>query len=223
MNRDDDKRAAAVAAADEVRDGMLIGLGSGSTAAFLIAEIGRRCAAGLRIEAVAASLRSEAAARAARIPLRDMGGVAALDLTIDGVDEIDPALRAIKGGGGAMLREKVIAQAARRMVAIADGSKQVARLGRGPVPIEVLPFAVASVAARVAALGGQAQARGTPSDQGNAILDCAFGLLNDPAALAANLAQIPGMLGHGLFLGEVDAFYVADAGIARCVARPDPD
>lgn len=223
MSRDADKRAAAIAAADEVRDGMLLGLGSGSTANFLIAEIGRRCAEGLRIDAVAASLASEAAARAAGIKLRDMADISTLDLAIDGVDEIDPRLCAIKGGGGAMLREKVIARAAKRMVAIADGSKRVAALGRGPVPIEVLPLARALVAAEVKLLGGRPVVRASRTDQGNAILDCDFGPIADPALLAAALSAIPGMLGHGLFLGEIDALHLADQGVVRRIDRTDTD
>lgn len=218
MDRDADKQAAAQAAADEVRDGMLVGLGSGSTVAYLIAEIGRRSP---RIEAVAASLRSESLARAAGISLRFMGEVASVDLAIDGVDEIDEAFRAIKGGGGAMLREKVVAASARRMVAIADGSKRVARLGTAPVPVEVLPFAQALVADQVRGLAGTPVLRENyRTDQDNIVLDCHFDPIPDPVALAASLAAIPGLLGHGLFLDEIDALYVADRGVVSRIERP---
>jgi ribose 5-phosphate isomerase A len=218
VDRDADKQAAAQAAADEVRDGMLVGLGSGSTVAYLIAEIGRRSP---RIEAVAASLRSESLARAAGISLRFMGEVASVDLAIDGVDEIDEAFRAIKGGGGAMLREKVVAASARRMVAIADGSKRVARLGTAPVPVEVLPFAQALVADQVRGLAGTPVLRENyRTDQDNIVLDCHFDPIPDPVALAASLAAIPGLLGHGLFLDEIDALYVADRGVVSRIERP---
>jgi ribose 5-phosphate isomerase A len=225
MNRDEDKKAAALAAVAEVEDGMLIGLGTGSTAAFAIAGIGRRCAAGLRIEAVVTSLLSERMARAAGIPLRPMDQVAALDLAIDGADEIDPELRAIKGAGGAMLREKIIAAATRRMIVIADGSKRVVRLGAALLPVEILPLAQAFVADRIAAIGGlpilrQAAEALYRTDQGNIILDCRFGPVDDPAALAAHLSAIPGVLGHGLFLDEIDALYVADRGVVDRIERP---
>lgn len=225
MSQDDDKRAAAIAAADEVRGGMLVGLGTGSTAAFLIAELGRRCAAGLRIDAVATSQASEALARASGIPVVAFEDIATLDIAIDGADEIDPGLRAIKGAGGAMLREKIVAASARRMVVIADGSKRVARLGAAKLPVEVLPFARGFVAAQLTALGaipmlrmaGDAVYR---TDQGNLVLDCRFPVLPDPAVLAARLSAIPGVLGHGLFVGEIDAAYIAANGVVTRIERP---
>ena len=218
MDRDADKRAAALAAADEVQDGMLVGLGTGSTAAFLITELGRRR---LRIEAVATSLKSEALAHAAGIAMRAMAEVESVDLAIDGIDEIDGQLRAIKGAGGAMLREKVVATSARRMVAIADGSKQVGRLGAVPVPVEVLPFAEAFVATQIRGLGGNPVARQAyRTDQDNIVLDCHFGKIADPRTLAAALSAIPGLLGHGLFLTEIDALYVANASVVSRVERP---
>jgi len=220
VDRDSDKMAAALAAADEVRDGMVVGLGSGSTAAFLIAELGRRS---LRIETVASSLRSESLARDAGIVVRAMDDVESVDLAIDGVDEVDSALRAIKGGGGAMLREKIVATSARRMIAIADGSKRVDRLGTAPVPVETLPFAQAFVAARVRMIGGNPVLRQNyRTDQGNIVLDCHFGAITNPADLASSLAAIPGMLGHGLFLDEIDALYIADQGVASRVERAAP-
>ena len=220
MDRDSDKKAAALAAADEVRDGMFVGIGSGSTVDFLIAELGRRA---LRIETVASSLRSESLARQVGLVVRAMDSVESVDLAIDGVDEIDSALRAIKGAGGAMLREKVVAASARRMIAIADGSKRVGRLGAAPVPVETLPFAQAFVAARVRSLGGNPILReGYRTDQDNVVLDCHFGTIADPGALASSLAAIPGMLGHGLFLDEIDVLYLADQAVATRVERPAP-
>jgi ribose 5-phosphate isomerase A len=229
MNRDSDKHAAALAAVAEIRDGMLVGLGTGSTAAFAITEIGRLCAEGLQIEAVGTSLATEAHAREAGIPLRPLEEVAVIDLAIDGTDEFDPALRAIKGAGGAMLREKIVATAARRMIVIADGSKRVAQLGHAALPVEVLPIARAYVAEVLAACGGLPILRGgeaTPvlTDQGNIIFDCNFGLIDEPTLLAARLSAIPGVMGHGLFLDEVDTVYVADRGtvdrIERSAASP---
>ena len=219
---DAQKRTAAEAAAAEVASGMLIGLGTGSTAAFLIDALGRRVRAGLAVRAVATSRQTAERAAAAGIAVVDLDDLAAIDLAIDGVDEIDPAFRAIKGAGGAMLREKIVAQAARRMIAIADASKAVARLGARPVPIEVLPLARAFVAARVAALGGRPALRtgagGQPwrTEQDNLILDCEFGTIDDWAALAAGLDAIPGALGHGLFLTEIDTLYLGTAsGVIR--------
>ena len=147
------KRAAALAALAEVQAGMLVGLGTGTTAAHLIDALGERVRQGLAIRAVATSLATGDHAGRAGIPLLDMGDIATVDLAIDGVDEIDPQFRAIKGGGGALLREKIVATAATRMIAIADGSKAVSQLRRA-VPIEVLPFARASVERHLRDLGG---------------------------------------------------------------------
>ena len=220
MTQDADKRAAAEAAAGEVRDGMLVGLGTGSTVAFLVEALAARVRNGLRIEAVATSLATERAAVAGGIRVRDFADVAAVDLAIDGVDEIDAACRAIKGAGGAMLREKVVAAAARRMVAIADASKRVERLGGAPVPVEVLPFARSFVAAQVAALGGTGGWRaGYLTDNGNPVLDVRFGTIADAAALAAALSAIPGVLGHGVFPHEIDAAYIAADGVVTRVER----
>lgn len=225
---DEMKRRAAAAAADEVRPGMVIGLGTGSTAAFVIELLGRRVADGLAVTAVATSRQTEAAARTAGIPIVPLGGLSEVDLCIDGVDEIDPALRAIKGGGGAMLIEKIVASMARRNIAVADAGKRVQRLGRRPVPLEVLPAAQAFVAARIADLGATAVPRrgaeaGFITDSGNAILDCRFDVIDDPAALAAALSAIPGVFGHGLFVTEIDALYLADlSGGIAFETRPDP-
>ena len=159
MSAEDDKRLAAEAAVAEVRDGMIVGLGTGSTAAFAIQALARRCAAGLRIEAVATSEASTAAALDGGIIVRDFADVATLDLAIDGADEIDRRLWAIKGAGGAMLREKTVAAAARRFVVIADGSKRVEAIGAAKLPVEVLPFARAFVMRQLQALGATVTVR----------------------------------------------------------------
>lgn len=215
MIADDDKRLAAEAAVAEVGDGMLVGLGTGSTAAHAIRALAQRAQAGLRIECVATSAASAALAGELGLPVVDFANVAAVDLTIDGADEIDGELRAIKGAGGAMLREKCVAAASRRMVVIADGSKRVERLGRAAVPVEVLPFARSFVervlgerAAVTLRRAGDAPYR---TDQGNLVFDCGFVAL-DSEADAGWLQSIPGVLGHGLFLREVSAAYVAEHG-----------
>jgi ribose 5-phosphate isomerase A len=209
---DDDKRAAALAAVEEVRPGMLVGLGTGSTAAFAIERLGELVRGGLDIRAVATSLRTEQAARDAGIPLVDFAGIDSVDLTIDGADEIDGRLFAIKGAGGAMLREKIVAAASRRMIVIADASKRVERIGRAKLPVEILPFARAFAATRLAALGARTEIRADRSDQGNIVIDCFFAEMPDPCALAMRLSAIPGVLGHGLFLDEVDCAYIGEGG-----------
>ena len=225
MSQDADKKAAALAAADEVTDGMLVGLGTGSTAFFLIEELGRRFAEGLKLQAVATSVASETQAKALGIPILPFSEVARIDLAIDGADEIDPGLRAIKGAGGAMLREKCVAASAKRMVVIADSSKKVAQLGATmPVPCETLPFAQAFVGRALEDLGARVVPRIKDgalyrTDQGNLIFDCHFGPITDPAGLAAALSSIPGMLGHGLFVTEVAGLYCAKDGSATFTSR----
>ena len=221
---DDEKRAAAHAAVEEVRPGMLVGLGTGTTTAFAIERLGALVRAGLDIRAVATSHRSEAAARAAGIDLLDFADVAIVDLTIDGADEIDDRLFAIKGAGGAMLREKIVAAASRRMIVIADASKHVARIGRAKLPVEVLPFARAFVAARLEGLGARIALRqGYRTDQDNIVIDCIFPEMPDPSALAGYLSAIPGVLGHGLFLDEVDCAYIGDGDrVIRLESRQPP-
>lgn len=225
MSQDADKKAAAIAAADEVKGGMLVGLGTGSTAFFLIEELGRRFAGGLRFRAVATSLASERQAKGLGISVLPFSEVEQIDLAIDGADEIDPQLRAIKGAGGAMLREKCVAASARRMIVIADSSKRVAQLGLAmPVPCETLPFAQAYVGRALEGLGARAVLRMKDekpyrTDQDNLIFDCHFGVIADPAGLAARLSAIPGMLGHGLFVDEVAAVYFGEHGSATLMER----
>ena len=217
----DQKRAAAWAAVEEVRSGMRVGLGTGSTAAHAVRRLGDRVREGLRIQAVATSLATENLAQAMGIPVLDFGDIDVIDLAIDGADEIDDRLFAIKGAGGAMLREKVVAAAARRMIVIADASKRSAAIGRAPVPVEVLPFAQTFVRAQLERLGAQTALRltdGEPfrTDQANLIVDCDFAALPDPAGIAARIAEIPGALGHGLFLIEVDTAYIGgENGVTR--------
>ena len=202
------KRLAAEAGADLVEEGMLIGLGSGSTAIFMVEALARRIQGGLRIlGAVPTSRRTEELAARLGIPVTTLDAHPELDLDIDGADEVDPALSLIKGGGGALLREKVVAAASRRLVIIADESKRVPILGlRFPLPVEVIPFALAPVSKKLTALGANVQTRlqgERPylTDNGNLILDCTFtGGIPDPRQLDERLHHIVGIVESGLFL-----------------------
>ncbi|TCP93795.1 ribose-5-phosphate isomerase [Sphingomonas sp. PP-CE-1A-559] len=217
---DDDKKAAASAAVAEVQDGMLVGLGTGSTAALAIQALGDRVAQGLQICAVVTSEASGKLARELGIAILDFATIAQVDLTIDGADEIDSRCFAIKGAGGAMLREKIVAAASARMVVIADGSKRVDRIGAAKLPVEVLPFAIAYVMRVLMDMGAAPMVRDNyRTDQGNLVIDCHFADLEDPRATAATLAGIPGILGHGLFLDEVDAAYIATNGVVTRLER----
>jgi len=215
------KRAAACAAVAEIEDGMLVGLGTGTTANFAIVALGERVAAGLKVTSVATSLAAARAAESASLEVLPFDTLARVDLAIDGADELDPQLRAIKGRGGAMLREKIVAAAATRMIVVIDARKLVTDLGTAPLPVEVLPFAARFVSDRIEHLGASVSLRMADdtlyrTDQDNIILDCRFGPIDDPQALASALSAIPGLLGHGLFLDEVDAAYVGRSdGVAR--------
>lgn len=223
---DERKAAAAEAACGEVESGMLLGLGSGSTSHAFLLALGRRLEAGelQDVRGVPTSRATETTARRLGIPLVDLppGGV---DLAIDGMDEVDPALDAIKGLGGALLREKVVAESARRFVLIGDDGKRVERLGeRSPLPVEVLAFGVARTADRLRALGLEPRLRGGElepflSDNGHPILDCAVPAGLDAPRLACEVERVPGVLGHGLFLGMAHAAYLADDGGARRLER----
>lgn len=217
------KRAAALAAVTEVEDGMLVGLGTGTTVSAAITALGERVADGLRIEVVATSLAS--AREAAGLAARPFDALSSVDLAIDGADEVDTHLRAIKGNGGAMLREKIVAAAAAHMVVIVDAGKEVATLGRGALPVETLPFAACFVSRRVEQLGAAVSLRMAGdvhylTDQRNFVLDCRFGPIHDPEGLASALSAIPGMLGHGLFLNEIDAAYVGRSDGVTHLTRP---
>jgi len=200
-----------------ISDGAVVGLGTGRAAVAFVRALGERVRAGLRIRGVPTSTRTRELALALGIPLAGFDEVREIDVTIDGADEIDPQLRLIKGAGGALLREKIVASASRRLVIVADASKQVAVLGRHALPIEVIGFAEALVARRVAELGARVTLRqadaGTAyvTDEGHHILDCSFGHIADPAALAAKLDVMPGVVEHGLFV-ELASLAVVAAG-----------
>jgi ribose 5-phosphate isomerase A len=209
------KRQAAMAAVEaEVRDGMVVGLGSGSTAAYAVREIGRRIREeGWRIRGVPTSERTAAIAREVGVPLATLEAVP--EVVIDGADQVSPSLALIKGGGGAHAREKIVACAARRTVIVADYTKAVPRLS-GPVPLEVLPFAVPWIVRTIPGClpGARAHPRlrdGRPaaSDNGNAILELVCGAIDDPALLTSTLDAIPGIVEHGLFVGIANVVYLA--------------
>ncbi len=214
-------RRLAIAAADLVTPGMLVGLGTGSTADAVTHELGRRVAGGLIFTAVPTSGRTHALARDLGIPLSTLNEIDRLDLGIDGADEIDPALDAIKGRGGALLREKLVALSCDDYVLVATTEKSVEQLGaRTPLPVEVVTFGWSQTAKRLASIGLAPEprmvdaepARPWVTDNGGIIVDCATGPIADPAQLAAAVKAVPGVVEHGLFLG-----------IARAALQVDPE
>lgn len=211
------KRLAAARALDWVEPGMTIGLGTGSTAALFVECLAERVRAGLDVRGVPTSSATEKLARAQGVPLVELAEAGALDLTVDGADEIDARGSAIKGGGGALLREKVVAAATRGpRIAVVDASKWVSRLGKFPLPVEVVPFACGVVQRRIeAAWQVETAVRGgieTPfrTDNGNAILDCRFGVRQDWPTIAAELDGTPGVVCHGIFWEMFDVILVGD-------------
>lgn len=229
------KRAAAEAAVSLVEDGMCLGLGTGSTTAFALEAVGKRIRKeNIHVRGVPTSVSAERLARKHGIPLISIDQLeletkdGGLDLALDGADEVSPELDLIKGRGGAHTREKVVASLARRFVVLIDASKRVDRLGTtAPVPVEVVPMAVQAVQYALACLGGDASVReGTRkdgpvvTDQGMWILDAWFGPIGDPGELSRAIAQIPGVLDHGLFVGlATDVFVGEDQGKVDRVTR----
>ena len=229
-DRDANKRAAAEAAAALVQDGMKVGLGTGSTAYFAIESLIRRVREGLNILAIATSERSAAQARQGGISMTTFGEHPRLDLTIDGADEIERGtLNLIKGLGGALLREKIVAAASDRLIIVADAPKLVDRLGgTAPVPVEIVPFGWETTAARLTRLGANPVLRRTQAgepfrtDGGNLIVDCQIGPIGDPAALDQSIGQTIGVVETGLFIGIAHKAYVADGQTVREVTRNAP-
>lgn len=225
MTSDDLKRQAAAQAAGLVRPGMRLGLGTGSTAAHFVRLLGERIEGeGLVVRGVATSEATAELARACGVPLSTLDDTPELDLAVDGADEIDPDLKLIKGGGGALLREKIVASAADQFIVIADSGKLVDTLGRFPLPVEVIPFGhrasvleIAGLAPHFGADGDirqRLEADGAPfaTDNGNFVYDCAFGTIADPEGLAMALSSVAGVVEHGLFI---------DLCVAAIVAGPD--
>lgn len=225
MTADEQKRAAALAALEHVGDGMRLGLGTGSTAVHFVRGLGEKVAAGLSVVGVPTSKATHALAQECNVPLTTLDETPELDLCVDGADEIDPALNLIKGGGGALLREKIVAHAAAKLVIIADQSKTSDVLGSFALPIEVLPFGagatVRAIARAAEAVGvkGELKQRmaGTDpyvTDNGNWIFDAGYAEIRDPQALAMALAMVPGVVEHGLFVHMADYVIIStDAGL----------
>jgi ribose 5-phosphate isomerase A len=231
MDIESQKRAAAARAIEMVKPGMRLGLGTGSTAAHFVELLGQQVRAGLDIVAVPTSEATRALAQRLGIKLASLDEVPELDLTVDGADEIAPDLSLIKGGGGALLREKIVAAASARMVVIADHTKWVATLGRFPLPIEVVPFGLAAIRRAVEAAAAAAECPGPASlrvtqeghafvtDGGHWILDAALKRIADPKSLAERLSGIPGVIEHGLFIGLAQTAIVANAEGVRLIGR----
>jgi ribose 5-phosphate isomerase A len=225
------KRAAAARALEFVEDGMKLGLGTGSTAEAFLDVLAESVRGGLRIIGTATSQRTADKARALGIPLAELDSLGALDLVIDGADEADPDFNLIKGGGGALLREKIVAASGARMIVIADDSKYVQRLGAFPLPVEVVPFGHVTTASRIVRVAkAMGYDRLTPklrlkegapfrTDNGNLIYDCPFGGIMDAPRLATALSVTPGVVDHGLFIGLAAVLIFAGEGGVRVTER----
>jgi ribose 5-phosphate isomerase A len=231
MNTDAYKRAAAARAVEFVRPGMRLGLGTGSTAKYFVELIGERVREGLDVVAVPTSEATLADAKRCGITLTTLDDTPQLDLTVDGADEIAPDLSLIKGGGGALLREKIVAAASGRMIVIADESKYVGALGRFPLPVEIVPFGVAAIQRSIEAAIKRVQKAGSlairraksghpfVTDGGHWIIDAELGRIDDPAALAHALAAVPGVVEHGLFIGLADTAIIGGPAGVKVVEK----
>jgi ribose 5-phosphate isomerase A len=234
VTMDELKRQAAARALELVRDGMTLGLGTGSTAKHFVELLGERVCAGLRVVGVPTSEATRADAQRCGIALTTLDEVDRLDLTVDGADEIDPALNLIKGGGGALLHEKIVAAASDRMIVIADESKWVDVLGRFPLPVEVIPFGHAATQRAMARAfvesgvsGHMAVRTGRDghvfvTDSGHWVVDAHLGRIEDVPHLAGLLSAIPGVVEHGLFVGLASEAVLAGAHGIRIVERREP-
>jgi ribose 5-phosphate isomerase A len=232
MNADTLKRESARRALEFVKPGMKLGLGTGSTAAHFVDLLAEKVRAGLDVIGVPTSEATKRQAEGLGIRLTTLDETPELDLTVDGADELDAALNLIKGGGGALLREKIVASASRQMIVVADESKAVRELGRFPLPIEIVDFGMEATRRAIVAVAGAAGCHGELSlrkrpdghvfvtDQAHVILDAHFGRIPDAAALARGLAQIPGVVEHGLFIGLASCAILAGSEGVRVIERP---
>ena len=226
MTNEPEKQAAARRSLAFVQDGYVVGLGTGSTASHALRFLGERVRLGLKIRGIPTSVCSRDLAVSLGIPLTTFEECPQIDVTIDGSDEINPALELIKGGGGALLREKIVASASRQVVIVADSSKLVSVLGEFPLPVEVVPFAQALLSRRIGALGASVVLRKDPAgrpfttDEGHHILDCAFGQIPDPVRLADRLDRMPGVVEHGLFLHLADVVLIGKGSEVLELHRP---
>lgn len=235
MSADDWKKQAAEHAMQYVETGMKIGLGTGSTAAKFVDLLGAKVKAGLDVVCVPTSEATRAQAAALGIPLSTLDETPFLDLTVDGADELDAELRLIKGGGGALLREKIVAVASQRVVIIADHTKRVENLGKFPLPVEVVQFGVTATTDMIESLAADcgcegpitlrkaADGRPFVTDNGNYILDCAFGIIDDPDALDDAMKLIPGVVENGLFIGIADIGIIAGPMGVEVLSNEDTD
>ena len=204
-----EKQNAARTAVDQIEDGMMVGLGTGSTAAFAISYLGEKVRSGLTISAIPTSEASKKQAQSEGIPLIDFETSPSIDLCIDGADEIDSELNMIKGGGGALLREKIVASSAKRYLIIIDSSKQVETLGSFPLPVEVIPFGWQVVSRKLKGMDASPELRKSGlkpflTDEGNYILDCRFNSIPEVEQLETELNRIPGIVENGLFVAMCD-------------------
>lgn len=219
------KKHAAERACDSLADGMTVGLGTGSTAAFAVRRIGEMVARGIRLKCVPTSEATMRLARHLNVPQLPLDEVDAIDVTIDGADEVDPRFDLIKGLGGALLREKIVAAASREVIIIVDDTKLVSRLGeKAPVPVEVVRFGWQRAAGKLRALGGRPALRSTEgeafvSDNGNHILDTHFAAIPDPAGLERDINNVPGVVENGLFVGLATKVVVGSDKGARLLER----
>lgn len=216
MDFNANKVAAGEKAAEFVKDGMVIGLGSGSTFYWTLKKLGEMVENGLKIKGIPSSKRTEGWAKEMNVPLTDFSEVETLDLAIDGADEIDPNFQLTKGGGGSLVREKIVDMNAKKLIIIADESKLVQELGKFPLPVEVLPFGWEVTARRIAGLGAKPVLRERDgsvfvSNNGNYILDCDFGSIPDPEGLHQQLKGLVGVVETGLFINMVDTVIVSGA------------
>jgi ribose 5-phosphate isomerase A len=226
MTQDEAKLLVARRAMDFISDGMKVGLGTGTTAAPFIYELGKAVQAGLRIEAIATSDGSAKLAQQLGIPLTNFADTPVLDVNVDGADEIAPGLALIKGGHGAHLREKIVATAAKQFIVVADETKLVQKLGQFPLPVEVIQFALPLVVRHLEELRLNPVLRSSPNgsgpwltDEGNVILDCHCGLIEDPIATAKKIHDIVGVVEHGLFLDMASLALIAGDGGVREIWR----
>lgn len=215
MSQEIAKKAAAIFAAGRIENGQRVGLGTGTTASYFIEELAKRHREGLSLLCVATSLASQELAEKLHLPLTTLDACPELDVTVDGADEIDPKFRLIKGGGGALFREKIVAASSKKMVVIADKSKYVKQLGAFPLPIEISSFGAISTLKRLEDKGFKGALRNTLSDNGNPLFDLTPQPIRDPELLFHRLKEIPGVIEVGLFLGIAREVILGDeSGIA---------
>ena len=204
-----EKRNAGRKAADYVKDGMIVGLGTGSTVAFFLEALKERLKDGFAVKGIPSSIRTKEQALSLDIPLTTLGQHPEIDLTVDGADEVDRQFNLIKGGGGALLREKIIAAASKKEIIVVDSSKSVEKLGRFPLPVEVVQYGYGATRKKLEALGAEVRLRIKEgktfvTDNGNYILDCEFGVIQDPPGLEKTIKLIPGVVECGLFIDLTD-------------------